>query len=131
MYDNEADNEEDPQNTRTTRLEEEKLRDNAQERVEELKEQLSAIKARLSHKKRSNDDKINDQQQQVHIQEELLKCEEVLAEVTGKINKRDEAESKIWCQSLDIAMFLLQNTNQVIKKRRSTFVEMKIKYYFR
>lgn len=120
MYDNEEQGEageEDSQTeNKTTKLEEETLRAKLQERIDEIKEELSLIKTRLAQKKRSNDDKLNDSQQQALLREELPKAEQLLAVVTGKIKEREELECKIWCQSLDIVLFLLQNTNQVMRE---------------
>jgi len=84
-----------------------------QDRIHELNKQKSLISAKQSQKKRTPEDKKRDDEELGSIQAELTDLEEALHNITTKINKRVEREIKIWCQCLDVAIFLLQNTNKV------------------
>lgn len=97
---------------RSTPSDEDKLRSAVEQRLLEVNKQLAALDSKQT-KKRTAEAKRMDEELRSTLENDKVKFEEVLAKLMQQINQKDEAESKIWCQSLDVALFLLQNTNKV------------------
>eukprot|EP00026_Physarum_polycephalum_P000606 Phypoly_transcript_00607.p1 GENE.Phypoly_transcript_00607~~Phypoly_transcript_00607.p1 ORF type:complete len:1416 (+),score=260.93 Phypoly_transcript_00607:45-4250(+) len=103
--------EEDVHESYAKKSDDEEHRSAVQVRLVELNKQLAALDRHS--KKKGAEAKCGDEDLRTLLEKEKVQLEATETRLTKQISVRDENECKCWCQSLDIALFLLQHTDKM------------------
>lgn len=100
-----------------------------QSKINELTKHKSILTTKQAQKRRSAEDRKKDEKQIQQLESEIEELNEALQK-TSKSDKKVELDGKIWCQCLEIAIFLLQNTNKKVSTSwRSLLVFIDLKSF--